>query len=71
MYSQKKRENGLATRAKLTVLGTSAENEAILEHIFLCRVSKCKQTKEQASKDCLCTHIVSFLCDYCQFFFFL
>ena len=32
------------------------ENQAILEPIPLHRASKCKQTKEQGSKDCLWTH---------------
>ena len=55
--------------AELTVLRTYVENQAILEPILLCRASKCKQTKEQDSEDCLWTHIFTFLCDYYQFFF--
>ena len=44
-----------------TVLCTYVENQAILEPILLYRVSKCKQTKEQGSEDCLWTHIFTFL----------
>ena len=45
---------------------------AILEPILLYRGSKCKQTKQKASEDSLRTHIFTFLCDYCErFFFFL
>ena len=48
------------------------KNQAILEPILLYRGSKCKQTKEKASEDSLRTHIFTFLCDYCErFFFFL
>ena len=50
--------NSLETRAKLAVLRTYVENQAILEPILLYRASKCKQTKEQ---DCLWTHIFTFL----------
>ena len=39
------------TRAELPVLHTYVENQ----------VSKCKQTKEQGSEDCLWTHIFTFL----------
>ena len=34
-------------------LRSYVENQAILEPILLYRASKCKQTKEQSSKDCL------------------
>ena len=49
------------TRAELAVVRTYVENQAILEPILLYRASKCKQTKEQGSKDCLWTHIFTFL----------
>ena len=42
--------NSLETRAKLAVLRTYVENQAILEPILLYRASKCKQTKEQAAR---------------------
>ena len=45
--------DSLETRAELAVLHTYVENQAILEPILLYRASKCKQTKEQDSKDCL------------------
>ena len=61
---------GLETRVKLAVLCTYVENQAILEPIRLYRASKFKQTKEQASEDCLWSHIFSFLSDYYQLFFF-
>ena len=48
------------TRAELIVLRTYVENQAILEPILLYRASKCKQTKEQDSEDCLCSHILPF-----------
>ena len=37
------------------------ERSAILEPTLLYRASKCKQTKEQGSEDCLWTHIFTFL----------
>ena len=42
--------DSLETRAKLAVLRTYVENQAILEPILLYRASKCKQTKEQGSE---------------------
>ena len=57
-YSQE--TNSLETRIELAVPRTYIENQAILEPI-LYRASKCKQTKEQDSKDCLWTHIFTFL----------
>ena len=44
----------------MAVLRTYAENQAILEPIVLYPASKCKQTKEQGSEDCLWTHIFTF-----------
>ena len=44
-HSHKKRKDSLGTRAKLVVLRTYVENQAILEPILLYFVSKCKQTK--------------------------
>ena len=56
-----KRTDSLETRAELAVLRTYVENQAILELILLYRASKCKETKEQGSEDCLWTHIFTFL----------
>ena len=53
--------DSLETRAELSVLGIYVENQAILEPILLYRASKCKQTKEQGSEDCLWTYIFTFL----------
>ena len=55
------RTYSLETRAEPAVLRTYVENQAILEPILLYRASKCKQTKEQGSEDCLWTHIFTFL----------
>ena len=55
------RTYSLETWAELAVLCTYVGNQAILEPILLYRASKCKQTKEQGSKDCLWTHIFTFL----------
>ena len=43
--------DSLETRAELAVLRAYVENQAILEPILLCRVSKYKQTKEQDSEN--------------------
>ena len=51
----------LETRAELAALRTYVEKQAILEPILLYRTSKCKQTKEQGSEDCLWTHVFTFL----------
>ena len=55
------RTYSLETRAEPAVLRTYVENQAMLEPILLYRASKCKQTKEQRSEDCLWTHIFTFL----------
>ena len=55
------RTYSLETQAEPAVLRTYLENLAILEPILLYRASKCKQTKEQDSEDCLWTHIFTFL----------
>ena len=55
------RTYSLETRAEPAVLRTYVENQAILEPNLLYRASKCKQTKEQGSEDCLWTHIFTFL----------
>ena len=60
-HSQNKRKDSLETRAKLDVLRTYVENQAILKPILLYRASKSKQTKEQGSEDCLWIYIFSFL----------
>ena len=57
--------DSLETRAERTYV----ENQAILEPILLCRVSKCKQTKEQGSEDCLWTHIFTFFIRLLSAFF--
>ena len=46
--------------AELAVLRIYVENQAILEPILLYRASKCKQTKDQGSEDCLWTYIFTF-----------
>ena len=66
-HSQKKRKDSPETRAVLCVY---VENQAILEPILPYRASKCKQTKEVSSEDCLWTHIFTFLRDYYTFFSF-
>ena len=55
------RTYSLETRVEPAVLRTYLENQARLEPILLYRASKCKQTKEQGSEDCLWTHIFTFL----------
>ena len=55
------RTYSLETQAEPAVLRTYVENQDILESILLYRASKCKQTKEQGSEDCLWTHIFTFL----------
>ena len=45
--------DSLETRTELAILCSYAENQAVLEPILLYRGSKCKQTKEQDSEDCL------------------
>ena len=55
------RIDSLETRVELAILRSYVENQAILEPILVYRASKCKQTKEQGSKDCLWTHIFTFL----------
>ena len=49
----KKLKDSLKTRAELAILCTYVEKQAILGPILLYRASKCKQTKEQGSEDCL------------------
>ena len=51
--SHKKRKDSLETRAELAIPCSYVENQAILEPILLYWASKCKQTKEQGSEDCL------------------
>ena len=50
-HSHKK--DSLETQVELAILRTYVENQAIPEPILLYRASKCKQTKEQDSEDCL------------------
>ena len=52
-HSHKKRKKGLKAWAELAVLRTYIENQTMLEPILLYCASKCKQTKEQGSEDCL------------------
>ena len=65
------KKQSLETRAELVVLRTYVENKAILEPILLYWASKCKQTKEQGSEDCLWTHIFTFFKIIVSFFSFL
>ena len=67
-HSHKKRKDSLETRAELTVPRTYVENQAILKPILL--ISKCKQTKEQGSEDCLWTHIFYLFIRLSAFFLF-
>ena len=60
-HSDKKRKDILDTQAKLAILQSYVENQAILEPILLYWTSKCKQTKEQGNEDYLWTHIFTFL----------
>ena len=60
ILSQSQETDSLETRAELAILRIYVENQAILEPMLLYRVSKCKQTKEQGSNDCLWTHIFTF-----------
>ena len=57
-------KDSLETWAEPAVLCIYIENQDILEPILLYHASKCKQTKEQGSKDCLWAHIFTFLRDY-------
>ena len=68
-HSHKKQKDSLETQAELPVLRTYVENQAKLESILLYHASKCKQTKEKGSDDCLWTYVFSFLLNYCQLFF--
>ena len=63
--------NSLETRTELAVPCTYVENQAILEPILLYRTSKCKQTKEQASKDCYGLIFLHFYKIIVSFFSFL
>ena len=65
------KKHSLETQAELAVLRTYVEKQAIIEPILLYRVSKCKQTKEQGSEDCLWTHIFTFYKIIVSFFSFL
>ena len=57
MLSYSQETDSLETRVELPVLRTYVENQVILEPILLYWASKCKQIKEQGSKDCLWSHI--------------
>ena len=72
-YSHKKRKYNLETQAKLAILCTYFEKQAILEAILLYRASKCKRTKEQGSETVyglislpFYVIIVSFFSFFCQ-----
>ena len=54
-------KDSLETWTESAVLQIYVENQAMLEPILLCRASKCKETKELDSKECLWTHISTFL----------
>ena len=62
--SHKKRNDSLEIWVEPSVLCVYVENQAKIEPILLYRASKCKQTKEQGSDDCLWTHIFTFSRDY-------
>ena len=64
-HSHKKRKDSLKTLAELAALRSYIENQTLLERILLYWASKCKQTKEQGSENCLWTNI-----DCCQLFYF-
>ena len=64
------KKQSLETRAELVVLRTYVENKAILEPILLYWASKCKQTKEQGSEDCLWTYSYFFIRLLSAFFLF-
>ena len=68
-HSHKKQKDNLKTQVEPVVLCTNIEKQAKLEPIPPYHATKRKQKKEQDSEDCLRTHIFTFLCDYCQFFF--
>ena len=59
-HSHKKCKDNRETRLELAVLHSYVENKAILESILLYHASKCKQTEEKGSKDCLWNHIFTF-----------
>ena len=61
----------METRAEMAVLRIYVENQVILEPILLYRASKCKQTKEQGSKDCLWTLFLPFYEIFVSFISFL
>ena len=56
-HSHKKRKDSLETRTELAILRTYVEKQGILEPILLYQASKCKQTKEQGSEECLWIHM--------------
>ena len=62
--------DSLETRAKLAVLRTYVENQAIQKPILFYRGSKRKQTREQGIEDCLRTHIFTFYKIIVSFFSF-
>ena len=70
-HNHKRRKGILETRAGLAVLRTYVENQAMLEPVPLYCTSTCKYNKEQGSEDCFWTHMLTFLCNYYQFFSFL
>ena len=45
--------DSLEAWAELVILCSYVENQAIVEPILLYQASKCEQTKEQGSEDCL------------------
>ena len=68
--TQSQETNSLVIHAKLAVLRSYVENEAILESIPLFRGSKCKQTKQKGSEDCYETISLPFYKIIVSFFFF-
>ena len=60
-HSHKKRNFSLQTRAKLAVLRTYVENQAMLEPALLYRASKCKQNKVAKRRAARTVHGLIFL----------
>ena len=59
-HSHKKRKDSLEKWTEMAILRIYVEKQAILEPILLYRASKCNQTKEPGSEDCLWIHILPF-----------
>ena len=60
----------MKTQTERAVLRIYVENQATLEPVLLHRASKCKQTKDQGSEDCLWTYFYLFVRLLSAFFLF-